>query len=186
MFRKKFLVPILLLFFTTIVQAQDKYFTKNAKIDFFSIAPLEDIEGKNKTGSALLDTKTGSLQFSVLMQGFEFDKALMQEHFNENYVESNKFPKAEFKGSIINNGEINYQKHGTYIAKVKGSMSFHGVVKDLETTATIKVNDDNLKAESIFNLLLSDYNIKRPAIVKDKISNTIKVTVDAKLDPLKN
>ncbi len=65
-------------------------------------------------------------------------------------------------------------------------MTFHGVTKDLETTATIKVNDDNLKAESIFNLLLSDYKIKRPAVVKDKISNTIKVTVDAKLDPLKN
>jgi hypothetical protein len=65
-------------------------------------------------------------------------------------------------------------------------MTLHGVTKDLETTAKIKVNDDNLKAESIFNLLLSDYNIKRPAVVKDKISNTIKVTIDAKLDPLKN
>ena len=186
MLRKNFLVATLLLFFISIVHAQDKYFTKNAKIDFFSVAPLEDIEAKNKTASAVLDTKTGILQFSVLMQGFEFDKALMQEHFNENYVESNKFPKAEFKGNIINNAEINYQKAGTYTAKVKGTMSFHGIVKDMETTATIKVNDDNLKAESVFNLLLSDYNIKRPAVVKDKISNTIKVTIDAKLDPLKN
>ncbi len=186
MFKKNLFALTSLLLFITIVQAQDKYFTKNAKIDFFSVAPLEDIEGKNKTASAVLDTKTGSLQFSVLMQGFEFDKALMQEHFNENYVESDKFPKAEFKGSIVNNAEINYGKPGTYNAKVKGTMTLHGVTKDIETTATIKVNDDNLKAESIFNLLLSDYNIKRPAVVKDKISNTIKVTVDAKLDPLKN
>ncbi len=65
-------------------------------------------------------------------------------------------------------------------------MTLHGVTKDVETTATIKVNNDNLKAESVFNLLLSDYKIKRPAVVKDKISNTIKITVDAKLDPLKN
>jgi polyisoprenoid-binding protein YceI len=65
-------------------------------------------------------------------------------------------------------------------------MTLHGITKDVETTATIKVNNDNLKAESVFNLLLSDYNIKRPAVVKDKISNTIKITVDAKLDPLKN
>jgi len=186
MFKKMFGFTSLLLLFTTIVQSQDKYFTKNAKIEFFSVAPLEDIEAKNKTASALLDIKTGSLQFSVLMQGFEFDKALMQEHFNENYVESEKFPKAEFKGSIINNAEINYRKSGTYTANVKGTMTLHGITKDLETTATIKVNDDNLKAESIFNLLLSDYKIKRPAVVKDKISNTIKVTVDAKLDPLKN
>jgi len=185
MFRKNILIVAPLLF-TIIVQAQDKYFTKNAKIDFFSSAPLEDIEGKNKTASAVLDIKTGSLHFSVLMQGFEFDKALMQEHFNENYLESDKFPKAEFKGSIINNVDINYQKAGTYNAKVKGTMTLHGVTKDLETTATIKVNDDNLKAESIFKLLLSDYNRKRPAVVKDKISNTIKVTIDAKLDPLKN
>jgi polyisoprenoid-binding protein YceI len=185
MFRNNFLTLTLLLFAIS-AHTQDKYFTKTAKIDFFSNAPLEDIEGKNKTGSAVLDIKTGSLQFSVLMQGFEFDKALMQEHFNENYVESNKFPKAEFKGSIINNADINYQKAGTYNAKVKGTMTLHGVTKDLETTATFKVNDDNLKAESIFSLLLSDYNIKRPGVVKDKISNTIKVTIDAKLDPLKN
>ena len=181
--------PILtlgLLILTLLGQAQDKYFTKNAKIDFLSIAPLEDIEGKNKTATAILDSKIGSLQFSVLMHGFEFHKALMQEHFNENYVESDKFPKAEFKGIILNNAEINYRKTGTYTANVKGTMTLHGITKDLETTATIKVNDDNLKAESIFNLLLSDYNIKRPAVVKDKISNTIKVTVDAKLDPLKN
>jgi len=105
MFRKNILIVAPLLF-TIIVQAQDKYFTKNAKIDFFSSAPLEDIEGKNKTASAVLDIKTGSLHFSVLMQGFEFDKALMQEHFNENYLESDKFPKAEFKGSIINDVDI--------------------------------------------------------------------------------
>src|SRR5687768_16802327 len=90
------------------LQAQDKFFTKSAKISFFSSASLEDIEAHNRSTQAVLDTKTGDIQFSLLMKGFEFRKALMQEHFNENFVESDKYPKAEFKGQVVNNSEINY------------------------------------------------------------------------------
>lgn len=110
----------------------------------------------------------------------------MQEHFNENYVESNKFPKAEFKGTITNNSEINYAKSGTYNAKIKGKLTIHGVTKDVETTGTIKVDTDHLKAESVFNIQLSDYDVKIPSVVKDKISNNIKITVETKLESLKS
>lgn len=185
MLKKNLMMLAMLLFAGTVVSAQGKFFTKTGKIDFSSKAPLEDIEAKNKTVTAVLDTKSGAMQFAVQMKGFEFDKALMQEHFNENYVESDKYPKAEFKGTIVNNADINYSKPGTYTAKVKGKMTLHGVTKDVETTGTIKVNSDHLKAESTFNLLLSDYEVKIPNIVKDKISNNIKISVDAKLDPLK-
>lgn len=185
MLKKNLMMLAMLLFAGTVVSAQGKFFTKTGKIDFSSKAPLEDIEAKNKTVTAVLDTKSGAMQFAVQMKGFEFDKALMQEHFNENYVESDKYPKAEFKGTIVNNADINYNKPGTYTAKVKGKMTLHGVTKDVETTGTIKVNSDHLKAESTFNLLLSDYEVKIPNIVKDKISNNIKISVDAKLDPLK-
>src|SRR5438309_8290258 len=92
------------------LQAQDKFYTKSGKVEFFSKAPLEDISARNKTVSELLDAKTGDLQFSVLMKSFEFEKALMQDHFNSDYVESDKYPKAEFKGTILNNKEINYTK----------------------------------------------------------------------------
>jgi polyisoprenoid-binding protein YceI len=109
----------------------------------------------------------------------------MQEHFNENYVESDKFPKSEFKGTITNNSEINYTKEGSYPAKVKGKLTIHGVTKDIETTGTIKVDGENLKAESSFDILLSDYNVKIPAVVKEKISNSIKITIDTKLEKLK-
>lgn len=182
---KHFLAGIgcMLLAFAT--HAQDKYFTKTAKIEFSSKAPLEDIEAKNKTAAAILDTKTGSLQFSVLMKGFEFPKALMQEHFNENYVESNKYPKGEFKGSIVNNNEINYTKDGSYNAKVKGKLAIHGITRDIETTGTVKVDGGKLDAKSAFNILLSDYKIKIPSVVKDKLSNSIKITIEAKLEPLK-
>ncbi|MEJ7912125.1 MAG: YceI family protein [Chitinophagaceae bacterium] len=173
------------LFFVSVTGAQTRYFTKSGRIEFSSKAPLEDIEARNKTATAVLETNTGALQFSVLLKGFEFEKALMQEHFNENYVESDKFPKAEFKGSILNNTDISYSKPGTYNTRVKGIFTLHGVSKEITTTGTIKVNVDHLRAESTFNILLSDYAIKLSAIVRDKISNTIKVVVDTKLEPLK-
>ena len=162
-----------------------RLFTKSGKIEFFSNAPLEDIEAKNKSVSAALDTKTGALQFLVLMKGFEFKKALMQEHFNEDYVESDKYPKAEFKGSITNNSEIDYAKPGTYTAKVSGKLTIHGVTKDVATTATLSVGSNQVEAKSVFNVLLSDYNIKIPAVVKDNISKTIRITVNTTLQPLK-
>jgi polyisoprenoid-binding protein YceI len=185
MLLKTLIVSSAFVLFTSPGRAQGRFFTKTAKIEFFSKSPLENIEAKNKAATAVLDAKTGALQLTMLMKGFEFDKALMQEHFNENYVESDKFPKADFKGIVTNNSEINYTKAGTYTAKVKGNLTIHGVTKEVETTGTLKVNDDNIKAESSFTILLSDYGIKRPAVVKDKISNTIKITVDSKLEPLK-
>ena len=165
--------------------AQQKYFTKTGKIDFFSKAALEDIEAKNKTVTAVIDGKSGAIQFAVQMKGFEFEKQLMQQHFNENYVESDKYPKGEFKGSITNNADINYAKDGTYPAKVRGKLTIHGVTKDVETTGTIKVHGGRLDATSSFNILLSDYKISIPAVVKDKISNSIRITVDCKMEPLK-
>jgi Uncharacterized conserved protein len=180
---------ILLLVFISVsvtsLFAQDKFYTKSGKIDFYSKAALEDIEAKNKTASALLDPKSGSLQFSVLMKSFDFEKALMQEHFNSDYVESDKYPKSEFKGSIINNSEINYSKTGTYNVKVKGELTLHGVTRNVETNGTIKVDGDHLETTSSFDITLSDYNIKLQSVVKNRISKTIKINVDCKLEPLK-
>ena len=185
MTKKNLILSFVMMLTASISFAQDKFFTKTGKIDFFSSAPLEDIEAKNKTVTAVIDSKSGAMQFSVQMKGFEFEKKLMQQHFNENYVESDKFPKGEFKGSIINNSEVNYTKDGSYSAKVKGKLTIHGITKDVETTGTVKVDGGKLDIASTFNILLSDYEIKIPAIVKDKISNSIKITVDCKLEPLK-
>jgi polyisoprenoid-binding protein YceI len=183
MFKMKTIVVAALLLLAGSVEAQDRFMTRSAKIVFVSKAPLEDIDATNKTVSAALDKKTGALQFAVSMKGFEFEKALMQEHFNENYVESDKFPKAEFRGMIVNNAEVDYNKPGTYTVVVKGKLTIHGVTKDVASNGTLKVNADHIRAESNFNIQLSDYNIKVPAVVKDKISNNIRISVDAKLDP---
>ena len=109
----------------------------------------------------------------------------MQEHFNEDYMESDKFPKAEFRGSVLNNGSVNYRKPGTYNVQVKGLLTIHGSTKEVQTNGIIKVDTDNLKTSSTFHITLADYGIKIPKLVNDKIAKTIKITVDAKLDPLR-
>ena len=182
---KKILFAFSLFLLASVTQAQNKFYTKNAKIDFFSETPLEDIEAKNKSVVSVLDSKSGSLQFSLLIKGFEFKNEEMQEHFNEDYMESDKFPRAEFKGQIVNNAAVNYTKAGIYNIQVKGLMTIHGVTKEVQTNGTLKVDTDGLKANSTFNIAMADYGIKIPKLVRDKIAKTVKVTVDVKLDPLK-
>lgn len=165
------------------VFAQDKFFTKTGKISFYSKATIENIEAHNRSVTAVLDSKTGAIQFSALVKGFEFEKALMQQHFNENYLESTKYPRAEFKGQVVNNSDVNYTQDGTYNVKVKGKLTIHGETKDVETTGTITVKGDKLQAESDFNVQLADYKIKNDKL--NNISNTIRVAVNCLLEPLK-
>jgi hypothetical protein len=169
----------------TSLMAQDKFFTKSGRISFVSKAPLENIDANHKSVTCVLDTKTGNMQFAVLMKGFEFEKALMQEHFNENYVESHKYPKAEFRGQIVNNSEINYASDGTYSAKVRGILTIHGETKEVETMGKVVVKSGKLQAGAVFTILLSDYKIAIPKLVKDNVSNTVNITVDCSLEPLK-
>lgn len=165
--------------------AQDKFFTKTGKVYFNCTGGVEKIEGTNKSTTCVLDSKTGQMQFAVLLKGFEFEKALMMEHFNENYVESDKYPKATFSGQIANNNEINYAKDGAYPAKVKGKLSIHGETRDVDATGKIMVKGGKVTATSDFVVLLADYKISIPSLVKDKISNDVKISVDLLLDPLK-
>ena len=181
--KKVIVLALGLVFAVTGVFAQDKFFTKTGKISFYSKATLENIEAHNRSVTCVLDAKTGNVQFSALVKGFEFEKALMQQHFNENYLESDKYPRAEFKGQITNNSDINYAKDGTYNAKVKGKLTLHGETKDVETDGTITVKGGKVQAESDFTLQLPDYKIKNEKL--NNISNTIRVTVNCMLEPLK-
>ncbi len=168
------------------VSAQDRYFTKAGRISFTSKAPLEDIEAVNRNVMAVLDAKSGAFQFSVQMKSFAFEKALMEQHFNENYVESDKYPKAEFRGVITNHTAIDYSKNSSYPVKVKGQLSLHNVTKNIEVPGTIKVENGKLEAASTFTILLSDYKISIPSPVKNKVSNSITISVETKLEPLKS
>ncbi len=165
--------------------SQDKYFTRNANISFFSSTPVEDIKADNYSATAILDTKSGAIEFSILMKSFNFKKALMQEHFNENYVESSKFPKSVFKGSVENIDAIDFSKDGEYSVTVSGDITLHGVTKKLTTPGKITVTGDKVISNAVFNLKPEDFEIEIPAVVRDKIANEIEVTVSAELEPLK-
>ncbi len=173
------------LFLCFTVNSQGKFYTRTGKISFYSKTSVENIDATNKSAVAVLDSKTGDIQFAVLMKGFEFKKALMQEDFNSSYVESGKFPKAEFGGKITNNSEINYTADGNYSAKVKGTLTLHGQSKEIEVTGTVSVKDSKASIKSTFNIQIADYKITVPPLYKDNISSTIKITVDCTLEPLK-
>lgn len=185
---KKLITSIGLLFVcASALQAQDKYFTKTGKITFDATVPAspEKISGTNKTVTAVLVTSTGQVQFAVLMKGFLFERALMEEHFNENYVESSKFPKSEFKGMIVNNASINYGKDGSYPATVKGKMTIHGETKDVETAGTVKIAGGKITLAANFAVPLEAYKISVPTLVADKVASNASIIVDCALEPLK-
>lgn len=185
MFKMKNIATLFFAFALAVTaSAQGKFYTKTGLIDFFSSATLEDIQARNKTVTAILDSKTGAVQFSVLMKGFDFEKQTMQEHFNQNYLETDKYPKSEFKGSITNNASVKYGKDGSYPVVVKGDLTIHGVTKKVNIKGIVKIVNGKPQLNSVFNVLLSDYNVKIPAAVKDKLSNTIKITVNCALEPL--
>ena len=165
----------------TSLQAQKVYSTKNGKISFFSKAPLEDIEASTSEVESKFASSTGQLVFTLLIKGFQFENQLMEDHFNENYLESNKFPKSNFKGYVTNIKDINFAKDGTYPAKVKGSLNIHGVAKEIESDGTIDIKGGKVTAKTKFPIKLKDHKIGG-AMVGKKIAETIMVNVSCQYD----
>jgi polyisoprenoid-binding protein YceI len=163
--------------------AQNLFFTRNGHIDFFSSAKLEDIKADNNKVTSIVNTNTGEIEFSVLNIAFQFKKQLMQEHFNENYMETPKFPKSTFKGKITNLDKVNFHSDGTYSTQVTGDLTIHGVTKNIMTTGTIVVKEGKFRAQSSFNVSPEDYGIKIPNLVRDNIAKQIKITVDNSYEP---
>jgi len=151
------------------------YMTKNGFIGFYSKTPLEDIRAENNQVYAILDPASHHLAFAVLLKGFLFTKELMQEHFNENYVESDKYPKSTFSG--VCSGEMDLTKDGIYQVVIKGDLNLHGVTKPIETTAQLDVKNEHIKGVSVFKLKPEDFNITIPGIVRDKIAGEMMVKV---------
>jgi polyisoprenoid-binding protein YceI len=160
---KKNLLLLVVLSSSVFANAQ-KYFSKNATLSFLNKNKVENIEATNKSGTIAIDAKTGVIAFNVLIKSFTFENALMQQHFNDNYMESGKFPKAEFKGTITNNAAVNYTVDGSYTAKVAGKLTMHGVTKDVTTNATITVKGGKVSASASLNFALKDYKISTEGV----------------------
>lgn len=179
---KKTVFTLALAFSVSFTFAQ-KQFTRSANISFFSDTPMEKIEATNHQVTSVVDLEKSEMVFSVLMKSFEFEKALMQEHFNEKYVKSDKFPKAQFKGSFKSDKAIDLKKDGDYPVAVSGTMNLHGVDKQVEAKGTFTVKGGKLVGKSEFNLKLADYDISIPGVVKENIAEEVKITVDATYEP---
>ena len=169
--------------FSAEVSAQ-KFFTKDGQVRFESDAPLEKIEARNGKGTCVWDTESGALEMAVLVKGFKFEKALMEEHFNENYMESDKFPKAVFKGKVVNMEEIDISKDGEYNATLSGNLTLHGVTNAIESPATFKVSGSSIAGMTSFEVAVADYGIEIPKLVSDNIAKIVKIDVDVDFKPL--
>lgn len=168
--------------FISVQTYAQKYYTKNGHVSFFSKAPLENIKAESNQVLTVLDTQTGEMQFSILIKSFHFPKSLMEVHFNENYLESGKFPTAGFKGNITNLKDIVFTKDGIYKATVSGTMSIHGVAQKFNTGGTITITGSKISLRSVFFIKLADYNISIPKIVMDKVAESVEITIYSELD----
>lgn len=156
-----------------------KYFSKTGKISFYSEAALEKIEAHNNSASTVIDVATGAVEWGVLIQGFKFEKALMQDHFNENYMESTKYPKAKFKGKIDNISSLSFTKDGQYTANISGQLEMHGVTQTINTMATIIVKNGTVSATSKFSVKIADYKIEVPKLMEDNIAKSVDIDITA-------
>jgi len=182
---KKLIIAITLLGFTVATYAQDKYFTRSGQATFFSSTPVEDIKAINEGAVCVLDVNNGNVEVSMLNKSFQFKKALMQEHFNENYMESNTYPKSKFKGQVVDIDKVDLDKDGAQNVTVKGDLTIHGETHTVEVPGTIEVNDGNLMAHTVFMVTPEDYGIEIPGMVRENIAEEIEVTIDLNLEPLK-
>lgn len=178
---KRIFILLAAIGFAATVQAQKVYSTKNGKISFYSKAPLEDIEARNSEVESKFASSSGQVVFNLLIKGFQFENQLMEDHFNENYMESNKHPKSTFKGYVTNVKEIDFSKDGSYTAKVKGELTIHGVTQSLETDGTIDVKGGRVTAKARFPVKLKDYSIGG-SMVGTKIAETIVVDINCQYD----
>ena len=163
--------------------SQSKYLTKTGTVTFEASVPsFEEVAAKNNSTTAILNTENGEFAALVLIKGFRFKNALMEEHFNENYAESDDFPKATFKGKLIDFSLKNIS--GTEnILIYNGTLSFHGETKPIEDfNLKISINEGNrIKLSGAFSVEVSDFNIKIPKVVRNKLSNIVNVTFDFEL-----
>ncbi len=159
-----------------------KLMTRNGNVKFFSDAAIEDIEAINNQVSSVLDLETGEFAFLVPIKGFMFEKALMQEHFNENYMESSQYPSGSFKGTAGDLSKIDLSKDGSYDIVFSGVMNIHGTDREIKEKATITVKDGKANLTSVFRLEPEAYGVQIPASKRDNIAKSLEVTVNMNYD----
>jgi polyisoprenoid-binding protein YceI len=178
---KKTIMLFALVGLTTIAFAQKKRTTTSATINFDATTSKDALpKAENKTAVASLNTKTGEVAFESIIKSFNFSNPKIQEHFNgESWMNSEKFPKATFKGKITNVAAVNFKVDGTYSGTVSGNLTLHGVTKPVTTTANIVVKGKVITTTTDFTVKLADYAVDGPAIGAGKVATEPKISVIA-------
>jgi hypothetical protein len=159
--------------------AQKVYATKTGQIFFNATGGAVAIAAVNNQVDSKFIDATGQIIFGVLVKGFKFENQLMEDHFNENYMESTQFPKADFKGYIKNNKEVNFTKDGTYPITIEGSLTIHGTAQKVSTNGTLQVAEGKPTITGEFSIKIKDYGIKG-LYIGEKIANEAKIKVNCK------
>jgi hypothetical protein len=184
--KQSFLFSFIFLFISSLLaQGGNIFSTTSGKISFQSDAPFELIKASSKEVNGLLDPVKKTFAFKVRMESFQgFNSALQKEHFNENYIESDKYPDASFSGKIIE--DTDFTKDGSYAVRAKGNFTVHGISQERIVRSDMVVKDGKINIHSAFTVMLSDHNIPIPKVVKDKLANEIKVDVNCLLEARKS
>lgn len=161
--------------------AQRLYKTTSAEVEFFSSAPVEDIQAVTNEGIGVISPDSGEISFLVQIKSLSFPKALMQEHFNENFMESDRYPTATFKGKVI--GGIDLSSRGISPIVLSGILNIHGVSKKREIPASLKITDNQIILNTNFDVACEDHNIRIPKILWKNIAEVVQVRVNANLKP---
>jgi polyisoprenoid-binding protein YceI len=171
---KKIFNLCLLLAISSALTAQNIQVATGGKVSFFSETPLENIDATTQSATSVITTGINSIQFTVPMRTFKFKKSLMEEHFNEKYVESEKYPKSTFKGKI--NEAINWSRDTVADITATGEMSLHGVTKTITEKGKLTIRNGIISLDVTFNIPLKDYNIEIPKVVTQSIAEVVKIT----------
>lgn len=185
MIKQIFSTFLVLVLAASSVHAQ-KYATRSGEIYFKSNGTIDDgVEATNDQVGVVLDASSGAVAFQVLIKSFRFEKALMEEHFNENYLESDEFPKSIFKGAIDNFESLDLSKDGTHEVSLSGTLTLHGVTQEVTQPGSLTKKGNEISMVTHMKIPLDDYNIEIPSVVREKIAEVIDVDIDVALELVK-
>ena len=182
--KTKSIILLVALFGYVANTSAQKYITKTGQIEIFSETPVFTIEAVNKKVASILNIETGEVVVSTLVRSFDFEEALVEEHFNENYIESHKFPKSTFKGKIKNLDAINFSKDGVYPFQIVGDLTIHGVTKNVTQDGSFTIADGKINAKIDFIVSLQAYEVKVEKAYKDAIKDEIELEMDFDFLPM--
>ncbi len=180
---KSILLFVCAFFMLSGLYSQEIFYTKSGTIIFDSSTPLETIYARNNQVTSFLNTTEGEINFAALMRSFKFKNALMEEHFNENFIESAQYPRAVFKGRILNWQNVELSKEEEQEVDVEGELTLHGVTKKINPKAVLHPKGDKIFGRCNFIVSAEDFDIRIPAVVRDKIAKEVKVMVEMSYEP---